>query len=81
MKAVHTQGGPHKRRSTTTARVLLFEGPQARLYTQKAVHPQGGARKRRYVATTGVLLFKIHGQGGKHGRQYTYKVVRTKGGL
>ena len=40
-KAVHTQGGTHKRRSVATAGVLLLKGPQARRYTQKAVHTQG----------------------------------------
>ena len=57
-KAVHTQGGTHKRRSVATAGVLLFKGPQARRYIQKAVHTQGGAHKRRSVATAGVMLFK-----------------------
>ena len=41
-KAVHTQGGAHKRRFVATAGVLLFKGPQARRYTQKAVHTKGG---------------------------------------
>ena len=46
-KAVHTQGGTHKRRSVATAGVMLFKGPQARRCTQKAVHTQGGAHRRR----------------------------------
>ena len=50
-KAVHTQGGTHKRRSLATAGVMLLKGPQARRYTQKAVHTQGGTHKRRFVAT------------------------------
>ena len=75
-KAVHTQGGTHKRRSVATARVLLFKGPQARRYTEKAVHTQGGTHKRRPVATAGVLLFK-----GPQARRYTQKAVHTKGGL
>ena len=41
-KAVHTEGGAHKRRSVATARVMLLKGPQARRYTQKAVHTKGG---------------------------------------
>ena len=41
-KAVHTQGGTHKRRSVATAGVVLLKGPQARRYTQKAVHTKGG---------------------------------------
>ena len=57
-KAVHTEGGAHKRRSVATAGVMLFKGPQARRCTQKAVHTQGGAHKRRPVATAGVMLFK-----------------------
>ena len=36
-KAVHTQGGAHKRRSVATAGVLLFKGPQARRCIHKAV--------------------------------------------
>ena len=55
-KAVHTQGGTHKRRSVATVGVMLFKGPQATPYTQKAVHTQGSAHKRRSVA--GVMLFK-----------------------
>ena len=50
-KAVHTQGGTHKRRSVATAGVMLLKGPQARRYTHKAVHTQGGTHKRRSVAT------------------------------
>ena len=41
-KAVHTQGGAHKRRSVVTARVLLFKWPQAAWYTSKAMHRKGG---------------------------------------
>ena len=41
-KAVHTQGGTHKRRSVATARVMLLKGPQAGRYTQKAEHTKGG---------------------------------------
>ena len=36
-KAVHTQGGAHKRRSVATAGVLSFKGPQTGQCTQKAV--------------------------------------------
>ena len=43
-KAVHTQGGAHKRRSVATAGVLSFKGPQARRHTHKAVHTKGGAQ-------------------------------------
>ena len=57
-KAVHTQGGTHKRRPVATAGVLLLKGPQARCCTHKAVHTQGSAHKRRSVATAGVMLFK-----------------------
>ena len=74
-KAVHTQGGTHKRRLVATAGVTLFKGPQARRYTQKAVHTQGGTHKRRPVATAGVMLFK-----GPQARRYTQKAVHTQGG-
>ena len=57
-KAVHTQGGTHKRRSVATAGVMLLKGPQARQYTLKAVRTQGGTHKRRSVATAGVMLLK-----------------------
>ena len=40
MKAVHAQGGTHKRWSVAAAGVMLFKVPQARRYTQKAVHTQ-----------------------------------------
>ena len=73
-KAVHTQGGTHKRRSVATARVLLLKGPQARRYTQNAVHTQGGTHKRRSVATAGVLLFK-----GPQAKWCTQKAVHTQG--
>ena len=74
-RAVHAQGGAHKRRPVATVGVLLFKGPRARRYTQKAVHTQGGAHKRRSVATAGVLLFK-----GLQARRYTQKAVHTEGG-
>ena len=70
---MHTQRGAHKRRSVATAKVLLFEGPQARWYTQKAVHTKGGAHKRRPVATAGVLLFK-----GPQARRYTHRRRRRR---
>ena len=78
-KAVHPQGGAHKRRSVATARVLLFKGragagsciersePQQGVgwcSICKAVHTQGGAHKKRSVATARVLLFK---QGARVG--------------
>ena len=74
-KAVHTQGGTHKRRSVATAGVMLLKGPQARRYTQKAVHTKGGTHRRRSVATAGVMLLK-----GPQARRYTQKAVHTKGG-
>ena len=74
-KAVHTQGGTHKRRSVATAGVTLLKGPQAKRYTQKAVHTQGGTHKRRSVATAGVMLLK-----GPQARRYTQKAVHTQGG-
>ena len=74
-KAVHTQGGTHKRRSVATAGVTLLKGPQAKRYTQKAVHTQGGTHKRQSVATAGVMLLK-----GPQARRYTQKAVHTKGG-
>ena len=46
-RAVHTQGGAHKRRSVATVGVLLFKGPRARRYTRKAVHTKGGTHTRR----------------------------------
>ena len=74
-KAVHTQGGTHKRRCVATAGVVLFKGPQARRYTQKAVHTQGRSHKRRSVVTAGFMLLK-----GPQARQYTQKAVHTQGG-
>ena len=41
-KAVHTQGGTHKRRSVATAGVMLLKGPQAKWCTHKAEHNKGG---------------------------------------
>ena len=72
-KAVHTQGGTHKRRSVATARVTLLKGPQARRYTQKAVHTQDGTHKRRSVATAGVLLSIYKGGGVVSIWGYYYK--------
>ena len=57
-RAVHTQGGAHKRRSVATAGVLLFKGPRARWHTHKAVHTQGGAHKRRCIHKA------VHTKGG-----------------
>ena len=47
-----------------TAGVMLFEGPQARWYTQNAVPTQGGAHKRRSVATAGVMLLGLREPSG-----------------
>ena len=76
-KAVHTQGGTHKRRSMATAGVMLLKGPQARRCTQKVVHTQGGTHKRRSVASEGVML-RGHRQGGTHRRQCAHKTLHTK---
>ena len=74
-KVVHIERTTHKRRPVATAGVMLFQGPQARRYTQKAVPTQGSAHKRRPVATAGVMLFQ-----GSQARQYTHNAVCTKGG-
>ena len=71
-KAVHTQGGAHKRRSVATAGVLLFKGLQARRYTHKAVHTKGGP----YPPQESCYL-RGHRQGGTHTRRCTQKAVRT----
>ena len=77
-KAVHTQGGTHKRRPVATAGVLLFKGPQARRYTQKAVHTQGGTHKRRSVATARVMLFKGGAGAGTRVEQSELSVERSE---
>ena len=74
-RAVHAQGGAHKRRSVATAGVLLFKRRAKRAICRVkraqareglAIHTQGDAHTRRFVATTGVLLFKGGGCGGSH---------------
>ena len=75
-KAVHTQGGTHKRRYVAAA-VMLLKEPQARRYMHNAVHTQGETHKKRSVATAGVMLFKgpQHTDGGAHTRRNTQKAV------
>ena len=90
-KAVHTQGGAHRRRSVATVGVLLFRGgagagPRVERSepghwggwrsTHKAVHTQGGAHRRRFVATAGVLLFK----GVRGLAPVSSEASRSKGG-
>ena len=75
-KAVHTQGGTHKRRSVATARVMLFKGLQARRDTKKAVHTQGEPHKWRSVAAAGVVLLIYGGLGGL----LVYGGITTRGG-
>ena len=44
-KAVHTQGGAHKRRFVATTGVMLFKGPQVTRCTQRRCTHQAGHTK------------------------------------
>ena len=75
--------------SMATARVMLFNGPQAKRYTENVLYTQGSAHERRSVET--VMLLKGPQAGwfkqavnavqrvrlfkGAHARQYTQHVM------
>ena len=73
-KAVHTQGGTHKRRSVAATGVLFFKGPHAWRYTQKAIHKRQCTQKavcshRRSLVIQGATGKAVHTQGGAHKRR------------
>ena len=85
-RAVHTQGGAHKRRPVATAGVLLYEGATGKaVHTERDTHTRWCAQKaacshRRSLVIEGVTGKAVHTEGSTHRGQCTHNTVHTTRG-